>query len=122
MALTLGGCAHWFGGQPDTTTVFKPIEIPNVQPTPMTLRPVQWRVYTVAQLRTMVAQMEASGQTEAVFYVLPREEYESLAFNLAEMARFIRDQRAANEYLVEAIEINNAAAAGTETAETETPD
>ena len=105
-AVLLAGCEHV--PKIPRITVFKPIEIPNVQPTPLSLRPVEWDVYTLAELRAFVEQQEAQGvDPNTVYYVLPKGEYDSLAYNLAELRRFIEDQRATNVYLVEAIEINN---------------
>jgi hypothetical protein len=104
-SVMLSGC---FGGVriPDIR-IHRPIEIPDIQPSPMTLQTVTWQVYTVAELSEMVRQAEASGQTDVVFYVLPQDQYNALAFNLAEMRRYIEDQKAANRYLTDAIKINN---------------
>ena len=109
LSVSLSGCFGMFRQSERPPIVFRPIEIPDVQPTPMSLRAVNWEVYTVSELRSMLEQMEANGDGNAVFYVLPKEGYESLAFNLAEMKRFIEDQKSTNEFLIEAIEINNSA-------------
>ncbi len=103
LTLSLAACGHSIPG----ITVNRPITIPEVQPTPMTLQRVEWKVYTVAELRDMVNAAEANGETDTIFYVLPKEGFDSLAFNLAEMRRYIEDQKAANQYLVDAIKINN---------------
>jgi hypothetical protein len=50
--------------------------------------------------------MEASGQTNTVFYVLTQDGYDKLSMNLAELRRYISDQDAANDFLERAIEIN----------------
>lgn len=106
LTILVAGCEHV--PKIPRITVFKPIEIPNVQPTPLSLRTVEWDVYTLAELRTFVDEQEAAGvDPNTVYYVLPKGEYDNLAYNLAELRRFIEDQRATNTYLVEAIEINN---------------
>ena len=105
LTILVAGCEHV--PKIPRITVFKPIEIPNVQPTPLSLRTVEWDVYTLAELRTFVDEQEAAGvDPNTVYYVLPKGEYDNLAYNLAELRRFIEDQRATNTYLVEAIEIN----------------
>lgn len=107
LTIPLAGC---FGLGRETErppTVFRPLEIPNVRPSPMSLQEVEWQVYTVSELQSAVDELESTGQTDAVFYLLTKEEFDSLVYNLAEMRRFIEDQKATNEYLVEAIRINN---------------
>lgn len=107
-AMLLSGCA-WLSKEFNVTTN-NPIPIPDVKPVPLDLKPVQWRVYTVEELKAMVAQMEASGNKNAVFYVLDQENFNALAYNISEMKRFIEDQKSTNEFLVKAIEINNGTA------------
>lgn len=104
LSMTMAAC----GGRviPDIR-IHRPIAIPEVQTPPMTLQRVEWQVYTTAELRAMVEAAEANGETDTVFYVLPQAGYNALAFNLAEMRRYIEDQQAANQYLVDAIKINN---------------
>lgn len=104
LAITLAGCN---GARIPDIRIHRPIAIPEVQPTPMTLQRVEWRVYTVAELRAMVDAAEANGETDTIFYVLPQDGFNALAFNLAEMRRYIEDQKAANQFLVDAIKINN---------------
>jgi len=102
--LLLGGCETLADFR---ITTNKPIAVPDIQPGPMQLKPVSWKVYTVDELKALVASMEAAGQTTTVFYVLDKENFDSLAFNLVEMKRYIEDQRATNQFLIEAIAINN---------------
>ena len=105
MAATLAGCNG--GVRIPQIMVNRPIAIPAVVTPPMTLQRVEWRVYTTAELAEMVRQAEAAGETETIFYVLDKPGYDALSFNLAEMRRFIEDQQAANNFLVDAIKINN---------------
>lgn len=83
-----------------------PVTIPVVPP--MALSGVKWQVYDLATLKTLVAGMEARGETNAVIYVLDQGNYEALAMNLSEMKRYITDQKAANDYLTAAIKTNGA--------------
>lgn len=107
LALSLGACS-WLPKPKTEIETHKPIAIPTeIDPAPMDLKEVHWKVYSVEELKAVVAQMEATGQKDAVFYVLPKEEYDALAFNIAEMKRYIEDQKATKEFLVEAIKINN---------------
>lgn len=104
IALSLSGCATLGDFR---ITTHKPIPIPDIQPQPMQLKDVKWKVYTVDELKAMIAQMEATGQTSAVFYVLDKDNYDALAFNLVEMKRYIEDQKSTNQYLIKSIKINN---------------
>jgi hypothetical protein len=107
-SILLSGCS-WLSKEFNITTN-NPIPIPDVKPVPLELKPVQWQVYTVDELKAMVAQMEANGNKNAVFYVMDQENFNALAYNIAEMKRFIEDQKSTNEFLVKAIEINNGTA------------
>lgn len=107
LALSLSGCSLLGKLDPNITT-HQPIPVPeNQQPAPMSLKPVTWKVYNAAEMKAAIQQMEARGQTDSVFYVLSKEDYEALAFNFADMKRYIADQKAINEFLIEAIRINN---------------
>jgi hypothetical protein len=73
---------------------------------PMDLQNVQWRVRDLDGLKALVADMERTGQNNAVFYVLTQDQYDALAMNLAEVKRYIADQDAANEFLGAALDTN----------------
>ena len=81
-----------------------PVVAPRV--TPMDLSDVHWTVRDLAGLKALVAQMEATGQTNAVFYILDQDSYNALAMNIAEVRRYINDQRASKEFLEAAIAAN----------------
>ncbi len=104
-ALALGACAH----TPDSPRIQTNVAAPVAQPViaPMDLGQVHWIVRDLPGLKALVAQMEASGQTNVIFYVLTQDDYNTLAMNLSEMKRFIADQKAANEFLVKAIQTNS---------------
>lgn len=104
-ALALGACAH----TPDAPRIQTNVPAPVAQPViaPMDLGQVHWIVRDLPGLKALVAQMEASGQTNVIFYVLTQDDYNTLAMNLSEMKRFIADQKAANEFLVKAIQTNS---------------
>lgn len=105
LALTLAACGSV--QVPPPVVVPHNAPVPIVQPTPLQLKPVQWKVYTTEQLKALVAQLEAQGQQNVTFYVLSQDNFNSLAFNLTEMERYIKDQKAENDFLIQSIEINN---------------
>lgn len=89
LVLLLAGCA---GPQVAGTIVqpTAPVAVPT--PQPMILRPVQWQVMGVAQLKALVAQMQASKQNTVVF-VLDGGNYTNLSLNLVEIERYVREQK-----------------------------
>jgi hypothetical protein len=106
--LALAGCATTC----PTPVVNVPhnITIPNVQPQPMNLQHVPWKVYTPDQLNALIATLKTQGMTNVTFYVLDQNGFNALAYNLTDMQRYIKDQKAQNDYLIQAIEINNGTA------------
>jgi hypothetical protein len=101
----LSGCGGLFGGGRFTLPSLvenKPVPITIVQPTPMELNDVTWKVYTPETLAAEVQQ----APTGTVYYVLTQDEYNVLAMNLSEMRRYIEDQSAVNATLINAIKIN----------------
>lgn len=102
--LLLSAC----GGSSGVPNIQTNVPVPVVAPVvaPMDLGSVRWVVRDLNGLKELVAQMESSGQTSVIFYVLPQDDYNTLAMNLAEMKRYIADQKAANEFLVSATKTN----------------
>lgn len=80
----------------------RPAPVPKVEPTPMNLTHVEWKVYTAAELK---AELDRSAP-DTVFYVLTPNEFRNLTMNVTEMKRFIEDQRDINQALIAAIEVN----------------
>lgn len=105
MASGLAACATTSSPPPVITNKTAPITMPTVAP--MDLQQVHWIVRDVNGLKVLIQQVEASGQKDAVFYVLSRDQYEVLAMNLSEVKRYVADERVANEFIKAAIEINN---------------
>lgn len=89
LLLLLAGCA---GPQISGTIVQQnaPVAVPT--PQPMILRPVQWQVMGVGQLKTLIARMEATHQQTVVF-VLDSSNYTNLSLNLVEIERYVREQK-----------------------------
>lgn len=83
-----------------------PAPVPVNHPAPMVLGEVDWQVYDIEGLKKLIAQLEASGDKNAVVYVMNKSSYEVLVMNLAEMKRYISDQTAENNQLRESININ----------------
>jgi hypothetical protein len=60
------------------------------KPSPVSLRPVEFRVITKETQSTL--------ENERVWYAITVKSYENLAFNTQEMLRVIREQKAAINY------------------------
>ncbi len=104
LLLMLTGCGTT-GFRP-TISFHKPVPINPPRVAPMTLGEVQWKAYDKTTLKNLVAEMEA--HPDRVVYVLTQDGFTALALNLAEMKRYITDQKDANEFLVKSIGINAA--------------
>ena len=104
LLLMLSGC-ETTGFHP-RISFHKPVPINPPRVAPMTLNEVQWKAYDKATLKNLVAEMEA--HPDRIVYVLTQDGFTSLALNLAEMKRYITDQKDANEFLVKSIDINAA--------------
>lgn len=104
-AVSLSACLTTNQNVPEiNTNKPAPVVVPVVAP--MDLQSVQWTVRDVEGLKALIAQMEATGQTNVVFYVLTQDQYDALAMNLAEVKRYVNDQKAANDFLKAAIDTN----------------
>ncbi len=89
--LLLSGCA----GSVITNAVVQPnvsVSVPTADP--MLLNAVKWQVLSVAQLKTLVATLEANKQQNAVVFVLDSQNYTNLQLNFVEIERYIKEENA----------------------------
>lgn len=107
LALALVGCATAPVKPAPVISTHEDVPIAKVTIPAMNLKGVQWQVYDLAKLKALVASMEANHQTSVVLYVLDQNNYEALVMNLAEMKRYITDQKSVNSYLIAAATINS---------------
>ncbi len=105
-ATTLSACANKESTPPQViTNTPVPITPPTV--TPLDLQNVKWTVHDYASLKKMVADAEKKGQPNVIFYVLTQDDYNALAMNVAEVKRYISDQKAASDFLSASIITNS---------------
>ena len=81
-----------------------PVAVPVNRPAPMNLGNVQWRVLNIDQMKSLIE--ENKNNTDVIFYVMDKGNYEVLSMNLTEMERYIKDQSAESKQLREAVAIN----------------
>jgi flagellar basal body L-ring protein FlgH len=63
------------------------------------LRPVQFQVYSGAELQTLAADIKAGRRNDVVIIGLTPKGYQNLSTNLAELERYIREQKQVIAYL-----------------------
>lgn len=109
LAILLGSLAACGGDNTGihsvNTNPIAPVTPPVINP--LDLGEVHWVVRDVNGLRALADQMEVTGQTNAVFYIIDQDSYNALAMNITEVHRYIKDQRAANDFLQATIITNN---------------
>lgn len=92
--LVLGGCAT-AGNKPIQT---RPAEIPAAVapvPAPLNMRPVQWQVLTVDDLRRILAEQEAQPDPNFVLYAMDNGNFQALNLNLVDIRQFVLEQQEA---------------------------
>lgn len=76
----------------------RPIQIDvarTADPEPVRMLPVQFRVVTAESLDSFVSEMRTSqGNNNPVFIAVSISDYENMALNLADLRRYIEQQRA----------------------------
>lgn len=88
-SLSLAACAT------DGVTVDS-VKIPAAQapePAPLTMRNVQWKILTKADLEKLLAELEANPDPNFALYTLDNGNFQALNLNLVEIRRFIVDQQ-----------------------------
>lgn len=88
LLLLMSGCATTIVPQAQPNI---PVAVPIAQP--MTFNSVQWQVLSADQLRDLAAKLQKS-QTDHVVFVLDASNYTNLSLNLAEIERYIKEQKA----------------------------
>jgi hypothetical protein len=101
----LSACGTMQTTAPDVQ-INRPITVSAPRVAPMALNDVQWQTYDIAGLKTLVAKLETTGQKDVILYVLTSDGFRTFAANLTEMKRYILDQKAANDFLVKAMQVN----------------
>lgn len=94
VGLALGGCQT--DGTPQVQNFAAPV-IPTAQP--LKLSDVHWKVYTVKELRQVVADADKHPEKNVVIYALTSDGYKNLSANMNEMERYIKEQGSINLYL-----------------------
>lgn len=80
--------------------VFVTFEAPSVPDAqPMTMYDYQWRIYTIDDLRKLVADLEKRPDRNFALYALTPKGYQALAHNMVEVERYIDEQRQIIVYL-----------------------
>jgi hypothetical protein len=103
-SILLSGCLSSTGPR-DVEVVVReiPAEVPVPEmPRPVELLPVEWHVITEGNLEEKIAELRALQGGEAVVFAVTPQGYESSAFNLQELRRYIRQQHAVIVYYVDA--------------------
>lgn len=108
-ALVLSGCSMLpFGSTPEpkvvveTQYVEKTIPL-QAAPKPMTLNDVTWYVVTEENFPKFIETYKKENGDPWVFYGLSVRSYESMALNMAEIQRYLQEQKALILYYEEAI-------------------
>lgn len=73
-----------------------PVVVPST--VPMSLQPVPWRVLSRDDLKALAADPKPTP-----VFALDGDGYEAFARNLAEIKRFISEQKAVNEFLIDVL-------------------
>ncbi|RYD85370.1 MAG: hypothetical protein EOP84_02675 [Verrucomicrobiaceae bacterium] len=74
------------------------------KPRPVKLRDVKWKVYNAAQLQKLIDDAKKNGtEKQVVLVALSPDGYENLSYNMLELERFIKDQKASLVYLQDTI-------------------
>jgi hypothetical protein len=94
VGIALGGCQT--DGTPQVVNFAAPV-IPKAQP--LHLSDVHWKVYTVKELKQVVADAEKHPDKNIVIYGLTSQGYKNLSTNMADIERYIKEQGSINLYL-----------------------
>lgn len=88
----------------------RPIQIDvarTADPEPVRMLPVQFRVVTAESLDSFISELRASqGNNNPVFIAVSTRDYENMALNLADLRRYIEQQRAIVVYYREITRTN----------------
>lgn len=108
---TLSGCSSlsWFKQEKEIVVQTEYVEkkIPlTAAAKPMTLNDVTWYVVTEANFEEFVEKYKKENGNEWVFYAISVRGYEAMALNMAEIRRFVEEQKAVIVYYEGAISGN----------------
>jgi hypothetical protein len=92
-ALLISGCTP--ARIPTRADVVEIKYIHPAPPAPLALRDIQWRVLNAEELEKY---LEANREGELALFALETRGYESLALNMQEIIRYIREQQAIINY------------------------
>ena len=93
--LTLGACATTH------TVTVEPTKIPAAvapTPQPLTMRDVQWKVLTKADLEVLLQDLNTNPNPNFALYTLDNGNFQALNLNLVEIRRFILEQQQVTVY------------------------
>lgn len=79
-----------------------PLVIPKAQPMQLN-NDITWLVLNFDELQKLIDNVEKSGQTNFVIFALTTDGYEKLSLNMAEITRYIKEQKHINDFLIGAI-------------------
>jgi hypothetical protein len=87
LGLLLAGC------QTTSTPVIENFVTPSIpKPQPIVLQDVQWKVYTRDDLKKLIDNQGTNGQ-QFVIFAVTGDGYKAISMNVAELNRYIREQR-----------------------------
>lgn len=107
VAMILTGCASTTPSEPDVINNTTPIAennitIPKVDPTK--LQSVRWKLMNENDLKAYIADNKGKPY---IVYVLDQDNMKIEISNIQELRRYLKDQQAKIQYLIDALKINN---------------
>ena len=106
-ALTLVSCATTVEQPPVIVAPTPPVIAPRVDP--VNLRPIRWKVYTIAELKILIANAEKNG-TNVVLFTLDGDNFKILSDNLVDIQKLVHQQQTVIVFLTTAANAPSASA------------
>lgn len=111
----LGGCAFFSADPPEppepkvvVETKFIEKKVPiQAHPKGLKLNDVSWYVVTPDNINSLIPRFEKQLGDKWVFYVVEVRDYENLALNMADIKRYIIQQKKIIEYYEDALQDDN---------------
>lgn len=101
-ALSLGACTHLSldDNRPDIhVSPRAPVVAPKADP--LSLKPVEWKVYNTTELKALADQIAQTGQN-VVLFTLDEDNFKALSTNLTDIQSFIKQQNSVIIFLTKA--------------------
>ena len=68
------------------------VSVPDVQP--LSLNSIQWKVYNVDDLKSLIDQLQKQNNKNYIIFGLDATNYQNFNLNLAEITRYLSEQKA----------------------------